>query len=207
MNMDKSARTNQVLHPVLHHRWSPRAFDSRAIPTDIMERMFEAARWSPSSSNEQPWRFIVGFNGDETHARIFDHLTEANRLWASSAPVLIAAVTKLNRTKYPERENTAALYDLGQSLAHLTFQAAADGLFIHQMSGFNTYELEKALGVPDGYKLFTVSAVGYKGNPEQLPPKLLIRELSERVRQPLENMVFTGMFGQAAAFLQEAKAK
>jgi nitroreductase len=77
--MKKTAPAKYAIHPLLAERWSPRAYSSKEIPTDIIQRLFEAARWAPSSSNDQEWRFIIGFKGDETYQQIFDTLVEFNR--------------------------------------------------------------------------------------------------------------------------------
>lgn len=201
----KPAVTNFSIHPVIKERWSPRAFDGSPVENEKLQRIFEAARWAPSSSNEQPWRFIVGLKGDVVYDKIYSTLVEFNRLWAKTAPVLIVALAKKSSTKNPGKENKAAIYDLGQAIAYLTFQATADGLFVHQMGGFDTALTAKLLGVPDDYAVVTASAVGYIGNPEVLHPNLKELELAERKRQPLESLVFQEKFGEPASFFMDTE--
>lgn len=192
----KSAQTKHDIHPILNERWSPRAFSDKQVEKEKIQRLFEAARWSPSSSNEQPWRFIIGYKGDETYEKIFDTFVEFNQLWAITAPVLILTIGNSMSAKNPEKPNSAYAYDCGQAVAHLTFQASADGLFVHQMGGFNTEKAAKAFQVPQSFKVLTALAVGYMGDPEVLHPNLKKMEVAVRERQSLEQMVFTGKFGQ-----------
>lgn len=195
---DKRAQTTHDLHPVLINRWSPRAFDGKAVEQDKIDRMFEAARWSPSASNEQPWRFIVGIKGDETYQKIFDTFVEFNQLWAITAPVLVLSIGYTKSLKNPGQPNPVYTYDVGQAVAHLSFQAHADGLHVHQMAGFDAALAEKIFEVPTDYKVLTAIAVGYIGDPEILHPNLKEMEYDKRVRRPLSETVYCGSFGKAA---------
>ncbi len=198
----KTAVTTLPLHPHLIHRWSPRAFSPQKVSVEQLTSIFEAARWSPSSSNEQPWRFVVGCKGDETYERIFSTLVEFNQLWAGTAPVLFLAIAKKTSNKNPEVENRSARYDLGQSLAYLTFQAMEEGLFVHQMAGFDTQKAAELFHVPSDHEVVTVSAVGYEGDPEVLHPNLKESELAPRERKPLSELVFSTRFGETASFIK-----
>ena len=197
----KPAKTTYPIHPVLRNRWSPRAFNGKAVPKALLLSLFEAARWAPSSSNEQPWRFVVGQKGDATYNTIFESLVEFNQLWAVTAPVLVVAIAKTTSSKNAGKANSAAIYDLGQAVSHLTFQAAADGLYVHQMGGFDAKKLAAALNVPEGYQVQTVNAIGYIGDPEQLHPNLKAMEFNERERQSLSDLVFGNSFGETANFI------
>jgi nitroreductase len=190
----KAARTTVPIHPLLAARFSPRAFDqARAVTDDELIALFEAARWAPSSGNAQPWRFIVGRLGDSAHARIVETLSRGNRNWAPRAPVLLLAITQVVRDDGSPARHAA--YDLGQSVAHLTFQAAALGLAVHQMAGFSVEAARAAFGVPERYEPFTVVALGAIGDPSWLPDDLRERELSARRRRSLAETVFSGRFG------------
>ena len=194
---DKRADTTQAIHPVLINRWSPRAFSERPIEKEKIDQMFEAARWSPSASNEQPWRFIVGLKGDETYQKIFDTFVEFNQLWAVTAPVLVLTVGYTKSLKNPDLPNPTYTYDVGQAVAHLSFQAHADGLYVHQMAGFDAKKAEEVFNVPADFKVLTAFAAGYIGNPEILHPNLKEMEYSKRVRRPISETVFTGKFGES----------
>jgi nitroreductase len=203
--LSKPAQTSEALHPLIQNRWSPRAFSSKPVGDIQLRRIFESARWAPSSSNEQPWRFIIGFQGDSTYIRIFSTLVEFNQLWAGTAPVLLLGIAKKTSSKNPERQNKSAVYDLGQALAYLTFQAMAEDLFVHQMGGFDAKKAAELFKLPTDHEVITVSAIGYIGDPEVLTANFKKMELDQRYRQPIEEMVFSDTFGQAAPFLTTAE--
>lgn len=198
---NKTAETKFGLHPVLANRWSPRAFDGRAVEHEKIYRLLEAARWSPSASNEQPWRFIVGFKGDKTYQKLFDTFVEFNQLWTKTAPVLVLCIADTMSTKNPGKPNPTHAYDLGQAVAHLSFQAHADGLHVHQMSGFDLRKAEEVFEVPERFKVISAVAIGYIGNPEVLHPNLKEMELAGRERRPLVETVYTGKFGESFSLI------
>lgn len=195
--LDKTAPTTYNIHTLLKNRWSPRAFAPQAVEAEKINCMLEAARWSPSSSNEQPWRFIVGTNNDETYKKIFDTLVEFNQLWAKTAPVLMLVIGNTRSLKDPSKPNNIYKYDVGQAVAYLTFQATVDGLYVHQMGGFDTKKAAEAFNVPAEFEVLTAIAVGYIGDPEVLHPNLKKMEYNARERQALEKMVFAGKFGDS----------
>ncbi len=196
--LQKPAATTANLHPVLKNRWSPRAYSSEAIDDSLIMRMLQAARWAPSASNEQPWSFILGKKSDETYQKIFDTLVEFNQLWAVEAPVLILACGRMMSTKNPENANPTYQYDLGQAVAHLTFQASSDGLIVHQMAGFDATKATEIFNLPADIKAVTVIAVGTFGDPEKLHPNLKKLEFNPRERRPIAESVFSGVYGETA---------
>jgi nitroreductase len=202
--LQKPAVTTAKLHPVLKSRWSPRAFANEPIDDSLIISMLEAARWAPSASNEQPWSFILGKKGDETYQKIFDTLVEFNQLWAVEAPVLIMACGRIMSTKNPGKPNATYQYDLGQAVAHLTFQAAADGLIVHQMAGFDATKAAEFFFLPDEIKAITVIAVGTFGDPEKLHPNLKKLEFNPRERRPLAESLFAGKYGESAPIALES---
>lgn len=194
--MEKEAVTLFELYPVLKRRWSPRAFSDREIEKEKIRRMFEAARWSPSSSNEQPWYFIIGFKGDKTYEGIFQSLVEFNQLWAGTAPLLMVNCGKKTGSgKNAGSPNVSYAYDVGQSVAHFTFQAMSEGVFVHQMGGFSKEILREEFDIPEDYDPLTVLAAGYPGYPEKLHPKLRKLEYAKRERKQFSTFVFHESFG------------
>lgn len=181
--MEKPANPDCPIHDLLRRRWSPRAFSRRPVPAEALWSVLEAARWAPSSMNEQPWRFVVATQKDsETFSALLDSLMEGNRIWACHAPVLILAVAK---TCYEDgTPNRHAWYDVGQAVAHLSVQATALGLFVHQMGGFSPQKARLSLALPEGYEPVTVIALGYGAEPDVLPEYLREREVAPRVRRP-----------------------
>ncbi|MFZ0878843.1 MAG: nitroreductase family protein [Candidatus Acidiferrales bacterium] len=200
--MEKPAPTQVRIHEHLTRRWSPRAFEDRLVEPEKLRRLFEAARWSPSSANEQPWYFIVATKDNaEEFARALQCLRPGNIGWAKDAPVLVFTVTRLNWTKNNE-PNRHAQYDMGQSIAHLTFEAMAEGLFVHQMGGFFPEKVKDAYGVPDGYEPMTAVAIGYGGELSTLPEDLRQRELQPRTRKDLDGFVFSGHWNSTSPIVR-----
>src|SRR5262245_37401846 len=135
----KIARPDHEILEVIRDRWSPRAFDaSREVTPGDIRRLFEAARWAPSSRNEQPWRFVLADRRrtPDAFAALLDSLTPKNQTWAAAAPVLVLVAVRLTHEK-DEIVNSHAWYDAGQAVAFLTLQATAAGLAVRQMQGFD----------------------------------------------------------------------
>jgi nitroreductase len=199
--LSKDVPTALNIHQLINKRWSPRSFDGSAIEPDKLHRIFEAVRWAPSSSNLQPWHFIVGFSGDETYKAIFSTLVEFNQLWAKTSPVLVLAIGKV--TNFKGELNESYKYDVGQAVAFLSFQAMAEGVYVHQIGGFEKELAGQLLGVAENYKVITAIALGYPGNPEILHENLKRLEYAPRMRKSLEEFVFTGKFGERANFIAD----
>ena len=191
--MQKPAITSCEIHPVLKQRWSPRSFNpDKPVPRQQLLRLFEAARWAPSAFNEQPWRYILGIKGHENWQKIFDSLVEFNRDWAVHAPVLLVTLAKKTFTKNG-KDNAHRLYDLGDSVAHMSFQAYADGLVMHQMGGFSAAKLTEAFAISEAFEPVTVIAVGYQDLPAKLQGSLYDSEIAGRTRKPVEELVISGL--------------
>lgn len=186
--MSRNAHTSTPINPVLAARWSPRSFDTTATltPADLTPA-FEAARWSPSANNSQPWRFIVGFRGDDTFNKIVPTLAGWNTAWMPNASAIIVAVTQ---TAGPDgTPNQYAIYDLGQAVAHFSVQAHTDGLYVHQVAGTDVAALKEAFNLPAGYEAFLTIAVGKLAPADELPEPLAEREKAPRVRHELAEIV------------------
>jgi nitroreductase len=175
---------------LIRRRWSPRTYADKEIPAAELKRLFEAARWAASSSNEQPWRFLVGRRGDETYQKIFNALVEFNQSWAKSAPVLVLSVAKKIFTNNG-KPNAYGMHDTGAASATLALQATADGLHTHSMAGFDREQARASFAIPSDYEIGAVTAIGYFGDPASLPEHLQKMEVSPRQRKPLEEFVFS----------------
>ncbi len=178
-----------VVEPILQ-RWSPRAFDHREVSREELKKLFEAARWAASSYNEQPWRFIVGFKGDETYRKILDSLIEFNQSWAATAPVLMLSVASRTFARNGS-PNQYALHDTGAATAYLSLQATAQGLHTHSMAGFDHQKIRPALGIPEAYEIGAVTAIGYLGEASALPEAMRAMETAPRERKPLSEFTFS----------------
>jgi nitroreductase len=178
-------------------RWSPRAFDDREVSSSDLEKVFVAASWAASSSNEQPWRFLLGRRGDETYKKIFDSLVEFNQTWARTAPVLLLSVAKKTFTE-KGNPNEYALHDTGAATAYLGLAATELGLHTHSMAGFDKELARASFGISSDYEIGAVTAVGYFGDPAILPEKFQMMELAPRTRKPVTEFVFSEWETRAA---------
>ena len=184
---DRLAETSVPVHPLLGGRWSPRGFDTaHALTREDLLPLLEAARWSPSAGNTHPWRFVVSLRGEPAHTRLVAALNPGNRTWAVRAAALVVAVAL--REDADGKPYPSARHDVGQAVAHLSLQAAADGLYVHQMAGFDRDALRAAVGLTEVQEPAVVIAVGALGG-EALPEQLAARESAPRTRLPLEELV------------------
>lgn len=190
--MTNPAATDHPIHELLATRWSPRAFAERAVERETLESLFEAARWAPSSFNEQPWRFVVASKSDAAaFERILGVLWPLNQAWAKHAPVLAISAAKTTFSR-GDNANAHAWHDVGQAAANLTLEATARGLVVHQMMGFDAAAAREVLGIPEGFEAVTAIALGYPGDPQSLPEDLRQRETAPRSRRPLAEILFAG---------------
>ncbi len=177
-------------------RWSPRAFNGEAIDETTLLRLFEAARWAPSSRNAQPWRFIWGRAGTPAWQPLHDVLSPNNQLWAQHASALVLV---LSRTRWlpPGQTESQALvshaFDTGAAWAQLALQARLAGWYTHAAGGFDHAAARQALAIPDDHALHAIVAIGRRGDPAHLPDDLRQRE-QPNDRQPLQALVAEGRF-------------
>jgi nitroreductase len=149
------------LHPLLAQRWSPTSFDdSHEIADDEVDALLEAARWAPSAGNSQPWSFIVGRRGDDVHARLVSHLAPSSARWAPRASLLVANLAHRYVEGTDWEYSEFAQYDLGQAVAHLTFQAQSSGLAVRQFRAFDRAAIAADLNVSEHWEVTTMAAVG-----------------------------------------------
>lgn len=195
--MDNPANNKFPIYPLIRKRWSPRAFSKKPVEKEKLQSLFEAARWAPSSMNEQPWRFIVGQKGDETWEKIYNSLVEFNKTWTIHTPVLVVNLGK-KTFAYNGRENITYQYDTGQAVAFMAIEAVNLGLVTHQMGGFYAEKLIDSLAIPEDFKPISIAAIGYQGDPEKLSEDLYKSEFRKRERHNLNAQVFGGKFGEAS---------
>ena len=176
--------------PLIKKRWSPKEFDpEKTISQNDLTLLFEAARWAPSSRNEQPWNFIVVTKDDpEQFNKMINLLTESNKSWASTASALILTVASL-QLAHNNSENSYAHYDLGASVANLTMQAIALNIYIHQMGGFYRDKAREIFQLTENYAPVSVLAAGYLPEDENFE-KRKNEALAKRKRKSLNEFVF-----------------
>ena len=177
-------------------RWSPRSFTGKPISAPELMSLFEAARWAPSTSNTQPWRFVYGLAGSPGFNAIFETLAPFNQGWARAASALIAILSAQQSVAPGTTEAKPSphhAFDTGAAWMSLALQAESMGWRTHAMGGFNAEALRAQLGVPEGFAVHCVVAVGEQGPRENLPAALQERE-APNGRQALEAMVAEGRF-------------
>lgn len=200
--MDKLATTVVPIHELLARRWSPRAYAERPIERDKLKSLFEAARWAPSSSNEQPWRFLLATKDvPEDYERLLACLVEGNRKWAFRAPALILSVAAL-QFEDDGKPNRHAFHDVGLAAENLVLQAAASGLIAHQMAGFDMEKARAACGIPARFEPVAMIAIGYPGDVALLPEYLQERERKPRERKTVGEFLFSSRWGQVPPLLR-----
>lgn len=203
--MDKKAPAEFPIHDLIAKRWSPRAFAAKPIAKEAILSLFEAARWAPSCFNEQPWFFLIAVKEDEGEfGKMLSCLVEANQVWAKTAPLLMISIAKLNFDKNG-KPNRHAVHDVGLAAENMSIQAAAQGLCLHQMAGFDTAKTKEVFSIPEGYEPVAAIAGGYPGEAKDLPANLAEKEAAPRVRKRIHTFAYTGRWGNP--FLDSGKMK
>jgi nitroreductase len=179
----------------ISHRYSPTAFDKRVPTKEDLLILFEAAQKAPSAFNEQPWRFIYTTTDDQpAHRKFLDCLVDANKLWAKTAPVLALSLAKKTLTRNG-KPNFYAHYDTGMAIGNLLVQAMSQGLYVHQMGGYDRNKAISNLEIPDDFEPMAMMAIGYPGNLADLPAELHERAIKRSVRKNIDEVVYYGRIG------------
>ena len=196
--MQKPAPADFPIHDLILNRWSPRAFADKPVEPAVLASLFEAARWAPSSNNEQPWAYLVATKDDpENFAKALSVLVDFNAGWAKAAPALVLAVSEL-KFRANGTPNRNAFYDTGAATAWLTVEAASRGLVVHQMAGFDAAKAKNVFDIPADWEPIAAIAIGYPGDADLLPEKLRDREVAPRTRKPLTEFVMSGRWGHTS---------
>jgi acyl-CoA thioesterase FadM/nitroreductase len=191
---------------VLSNRRSLRAYSERPVEPEKIERMIEAARWSPSCANRQPWRFVIVEKKDPARPALEEALDPGNG-WAKRAPVLIVAGAGKADAAVVERREYF-LHDTGLATMSLLHRGVDQGLLVHPMAGWREEPLKAALSLPDDFTPTSVIAVGYAGSTEDLDEEARRKDEKPRVRKGIGEVAFRGRFGEPlAASLPSSPAK
>jgi nitroreductase len=192
-----NTKSTELEHPVLDviaTRRSSRAYASNPIDKEKINALFEAARWAPSSMNEQPWVYLYATKDQpELYNKILEALNESNRVWAQEAPLLIMSMARKTHARNGAI-NSAARYDTGAANAFLSLQATQFGLNVHQMGGFDRQKAILNLNIPETHEPIVIMAIGYLGEAESLPENLKLREAAPRERYTKESFVMNKPF-------------
>jgi nitroreductase len=202
--MRKPASADYPIHDLIRERWSPRAFDARPVDRAVLLSLLEAARWAPSSGNEQPWRFVIAERHVDAASfdRLIGSLNESNQVWARLAPLVGYTVASMTweRTGRPNRH---AWHDVGLAMSMLLVEATSRGLFVHQMAGYDAQKARDACGIPDGFEPVAAFVIGYAGPLERLDERNQGREVAPRTRRPVSQFAFQGRW--AASLVPESR--
>ena len=188
------APTNHEILELLARRWSTRAYTAQSIEPEMLRRLFEAARWAPSSGNGQPWSFLVARKEDAAGFEKLASVLVPGNAWAKSAAVLAISIAQLDRAL--GKPNQHAWHDVGLACENLALQATALGLSVHMMGGFSAEKAREVFEIPERFAPVAAIAIGYPADPNTLSEELRAKDLTPRQRKPLREFVFSGKFGQ-----------
>jgi nitroreductase len=193
----KPRNVDHPIHQLIHDRWSPVVFAQDLVEEEKLLTLFEAARWAPSSYNEQPWHWVIGKRGHKSHDAILSTLAKPNQEWAQYAPIVGISVARLNFSKNG-KPNRHALHDVGLAMGLMAIQAVDLELSLHQMAGFDVEKAREVLRIPSDCEPAAAFAIGYMANPKQSPHEnLRQRDEAPGQRRALSQMVFEGEWSKA----------
>ncbi|MGA3208636.1 MAG: nitroreductase family protein [Syntrophales bacterium] len=192
MGISDFRRRDFDIDRIFLNRWSPRSMSGDEISRDVLFSLFEAARWAPSSNNNQPWRFLYAQRNTDYWPIFFDLLTEQNKVWAKNAAVLIVVISK-KTFDYNEKSARTHSYDTGAAWENLALQGSLKALVVHGMQGFDYDKARTSLNIPDVFQVEAMIAVGKPGKKENIPENLQEREMPSQ-RKKLSEIVMEGNF-------------
>lgn len=186
---------------VILNRISKRAFSDEMLSDEELMSLFEAARWAPSSYNNQPWRFLYAKRGTKNWDILFDLLVDFNKQWTKNAPVLVLLISKkiFSGMRGPsEKMNgkmaTTHSFDAGAAWENLALQASANGIIAHGMQGFDYERARLLFRVPSDYQVEALLAIGKEGEADSLSSELAAKDKTPSVRKPLKEIICEGPF-------------
>lgn len=192
-SLRKTTRRPQYdINPLLLHRWSPRAMSGEEISDKELMRLFEAARWAPSSYNGQPWRFIYAKRNSDSWDKLFNLMFDFNKSWAKNAAVLLVIISRKN-FEHDEKPSVTHQFDAGAAWENLALQGETQGLVTHGMQGFDYEKARRDLSIPDTYDVMAMVAIGKPAPKEILPLEVQEREQASD-RKPLSEIIMEGQF-------------
>lgn len=180
------------LNPLILSRWSPRSMTGEEISDEELMSLFEAARWAPSSYNNQPWRFIYAKRNTKHWDKLFNLMVEFNQSWTKNAAVLVVVISHTN-FEHNNNPSVTHSFDTGAAWENFALQAASMGLVTHGMQGFDYEKAKKELEIPEDYSVEAMIAIGKRGRKEDLPKEMQEREIPS-IRKPLKDIIMEGKF-------------
>jgi nitroreductase len=193
--MIKGSEKRNADHPIddiFLNRWSPRAMTGEAISTEDLLTLFEAARWAPSSYNNQPWRFLYARRDSPHWQTFFDLLVEFNQSWVGKASALVLLISATH-FEFNGKPAVTHSFDTGAAWENLALQGSLKGFVVHGMQGFDYERARTALNIPEGFQVEAMAAIGRPADPETLPKELREKEMPSD-RRKLEQTICEGPF-------------
>ncbi len=175
-------------------RWSPRAMSGEAITQGELFSLFEAAKWAPSSYNEQPWRVLYALRETPEWDLFYNLMVEFNQGWAKNSGALLLFISKTVSSKNGKPISTHS-YDTGAAWQSLALQGSMNGLVVHGMSGFDYERAKSQLKIPDEFQVEAMAAVGRPAPKETLPQEMQSSEVPSE-RRPLSQSVSAGIWSE-----------
>jgi nitroreductase len=189
---ERSRKSTYPINPLILNRWSPRSMTGEELDNEEIMSLFEAARWAPSSYNNQPWRFIYAKRNTEHWDRLFSLLVEGNRAWAKNSALLVVVISRKN-FEYNKKPARTHQFDAGSAWENLALEAFSRGIVAHGMQGFDYDKARIDLEIPTDFEVMAMIAIGKKGPRESLSPELQEKEkLTDR--KPLKDIVMEGIY-------------
>jgi len=189
---ERSRKSTYPINPLILKRWSPRSMTGEDLDNEEIMSLFEAARWAPSSYNNQPWRFIYAKRNTEHWDRLFNLLADGNRIWAKNSALLVVVISRKN-FEYNEKPARTHQFDAGAAWENLALEAFSRGIVAHGMQGFDYDNARINLEIPPNFEVMAMIAIGKKGHRVSLSTELQEKEkLSDR--KPLKDIVMEGIY-------------
>ena len=185
-------KSDYPINSLILNRWSPRSMTGEGMTEEELLPLFEAARWAPSSFNNQPWIFIYAHRDTPEWKPIFDLMVEFNQSWTKNAAVLVLVISKKTFYKNGKPCRTHS-YDTGAAWMALALEGFSRGYVVHGMEGFDYDKAQKALQIPDDYQVEAMAAIGKLAPKEKLPPQMQASE-SPSSRRPVQEIIMKGTF-------------
>jgi nitroreductase len=186
----KVRKSDFSVHPLILYRWSPRSMTGEAMSDQELKALFDAARWAPSSYNNQPWRFLYAKRDTPSWQLFFNLMVEGNQGWTKDAAALVVIISRKNfeHNNKPSKTHT---FDTGAAWMAMALEAAWRGYVIHGMEGFDFEKAKKDLDVPDDYQVEAMAAIGKRAPTSHLTPELQKREVVS-ARKNIEEIAIEG---------------
>ncbi len=185
----KHRKPGHDIHPLFVERWSPRALGRDMTEEDLMA-LFEAARWAPSSYNNQSWRFLYATHRDEEWSTFKDLMNDFNTEWAEKGFALVVIASKTTFDHNGE-ESVTHSFDTGAAWENLALEASRRDLVAHGMQGFDYEKTAEVLDIPEEFEVEAMIAIGSKGDETKLPEDMRVKPNG---RKELDKIATKGKF-------------